>query len=100
MAYNYFCPNSEDRENCHTCNSKGDLQLSSNSHSVCPQNEKILLKLMGETVSGIIGPKMTKDQIRVDRLKRSSGDFVKNTLPTINPRSADGRHFHKKYKKK
>lgn len=100
MAYNYFCKNTECRERCDTCNSKGDIQVPELGNYVCPNDVDLPLKLMGETMSGLIGPKMTKEEVRVDRKKRSTDDFIKNTLPTIDPKSKDGQHFNKKYPRK
>ena len=98
MAYNYFCPNTEHRAECEFCNSKGDFQSENKiDGSVCPQNRSIVIKLMGESMSGLIGPKMNKEQIKVDRKQRSTDDFIKNTLPTMDPKSKDGQHFNKKY---
>jgi hypothetical protein len=99
MSYNYWCKNTECREKCDFCNSKGDLQIEEKGDYTCPQSSEITLKLMGETVSGKIGPKMTVPEIRKDRVKRSSEDFQKNVLPTFKPNSIEGKHFAKKYPK-
>ena len=42
--------------------------------------------------------KMNKSEIKKDRQKRSTEHFKKTVLPGINPKSIEGKHFHKKYK--
>ena len=44
--------------------------------------------------------KMNKQQIKQDRFKRSREHFKREVLPTINPKSMEGKYFNKKYSRK
>jgi len=97
---NFWCENRSKNPNCQHCNSKGDLQIDEPGEYICPDNEEIALKHMGKVVNGMFGPRMTKDQIKVDRKKRSSDHFKKEILPSLAEKSMEGKHFHQKYIKK
>lgn len=107
--YNYWCKNrvykkyNEDgnwemtiRE-CDTCDAKGNFQLNekfeSNELECKHGNEEV--KLMGETMVGGNFIKMTKEQIKADRQKRSTDHFKREIFPEL---PADEQiHFTKKY---
>lgn len=92
--YNYHCFNAEDREHCNQCDSKGGVKSSEKRDDfICPRNHS-LLKLMGESVAGGIAPKMTREQIKADRTKRSRKHFQEHVLPTIT--DVDARRHHLK----
>lgn len=94
MGYNYHCFNEEDRSNCTQCSSTGAVQSNENAPFVCPHSQQPL-KLMGETVFGSFGPKMTKEQIVADRKKRSRQHFKTDILPTIADSDAQAHHRKK-----
>jgi hypothetical protein len=95
MGYNFHCFNATNRNECTSCNSKGDVILDKNKPLTCPHNETFELKLMGESVAGAIGPKMTKQQIVVDRKQRSRKHFKNEVLPTIQDKDARKHHLNK-----
>jgi len=95
--YNYWCVNRKNNPNCEFCTIKGDLQIEEEKEHLCPNNEEIKLKLLGRTVTGILGNKMTKLEIKQDRQKRSSQNFKKEVLPTFAKGSDEAIHFRKKY---
>lgn len=76
---NFWCK--ANKPNCPICNSKGDFQ-SNEDQEICPETGESV-KRLGSVVSGSIGPKMTKEEIKADRKKRSSSHFKKEILPTL-----------------
>lgn len=97
MSFNYHCFNTEHRDKCEFCNSKGDLILPTGDDEGkchCPHNMNEELKCMGENPSGLKVGKMTSDQIKKEKKARSHKDFVKNVLPTIS--DPDVRKTHLK----
>ncbi len=102
MAYNLWCENHldenyEHRKECELCSSKGAV-ISDNKKVKCPIADK-LLKVMGETCNMFVGEKMTKQQIRADRQKRSHEHFKKEIYPTLD-HSEKAHHIAKRKKKK
>jgi hypothetical protein len=106
MAFKYWClsrtyqephPSGEGfqicERKCEHCNHRGEVITQEKDDFICPHTEE-LMKLAGEVVSGIIGPKLTENQIVADRRKRSNEDFKKNILPTLDKDSK--RHHIKK----
>ena len=103
MAYNYACLcymekiplasggyTVEER----SCPCKGkNIQMSDKDDYVCMQTGEPL-KLVGETMSGHVGPKMTQEQIRVDRKARSTEHFKREIFPTLG--KDEQRHHVKK----
>lgn len=96
MACNYWCSNSEKRKDCGVCNSKGDVVIDQEGTYHCPNDETIELKLMGRTTFSV-GNKLPPKEIKKDRQKRSTENFIKEHLPTFDSRSQEGKHFRKKY---
>jgi uncharacterized Zn finger protein (UPF0148 family) len=99
MGYKYWCSSKNYRENppeggptkfcsltCEHCDKDGELLFEEKDSYVCP-NTELELKLYGKTVLGIIGPKMTTDEIVKDRKERSHQDFRKNIFPTLDTTS-------------
>lgn len=83
MAYNYWCNNSTCYEKCDFCDKAGNLKIEDKDNHACPQTEEIKLKLMGEEVFGLIGPRMDKTAIGKEKLARSRAHFKKEILPTM-----------------
>lgn len=104
---NYQCFNSEFRnknivDGCPYCDRKGHLVLEGDEmvDRECPnEGENRKVKCMGEKLFG--GPviKMTKEQIKVDRKKRSQNHFKKEIFPTLTPGTIEEKHFTKKFSK-
>lgn len=78
--YNFFCFN-EKRKGCKLCNAAGRCQ-SDKKTAICPKTQKAL-KLMGETIAGLIGPKMSKAAIKIDRRSRSRKHFRQKIYPSL-----------------
>lgn len=105
MAYKYWCSSKNYMENsdgqptkfcsldCQYCDKNGDYLTDGKDDYICP-NSGIELKLFGQTVSGIIGPKLTESQIKKDRTERSRNHFKKDIFPTLDRESK--RHHTEK----
>jgi hypothetical protein len=105
-VYNYHCFNSEHRKRdivhgCEYCGHSGELQIAGeDSPEECPfEGSDRTLKRMGEKLFGGPVTKLTSQQIKQDRLKRSREHFKKEVFPTLDPNSMEGKHFAKKLKK-
>lgn len=94
MACNYWCAARSSNPSCQFCSSKGDLVIDQEGEYACPNNEEQPLKLMGHTVLGKTGAKLTKQQIQQERKKRSKSHFKSEILPTLDKRSK--QHFEQK----
>lgn len=93
--YNYWCPHRKKDEECTLCNSKGDIQ-SEDKHqgATCINDEKVNLKLLGETIGIRVGKKY-KHRPKKEARERSTTDFKKNILPTLG--RVEQKHFKKKF---
>jgi hypothetical protein len=100
MAYNYWCENRKNNPDCTFCNSKGDIQSDDKfKGATCFNNDKVKLKLMGETThQGINTGQFKKGRHPKEAKQRSSDHFKKEIYPTLS--KMDKLHFRRKYKGK
>ena len=96
MIGNLWC------ENC-TCKAVGkekkfEIEINKESEKVlCPNNKKLILKLLGTKVSygTIIASKHKNGRTPKEKYLRRTDDFIKNTLPRMG--GEEKVHFNKKF---